>query len=542
MAHRKPSSLTLAFIARARAIHGDRYDYSKSQYRCSETKLTIICPVHGPFRQSPYNHTSPRLKCGCQLCAARRRADLEIAQAGKQFVQRARARHGDLYDYSNVSYKGARSKVCIICPFHGSFWQQADSHLRQCGCLKCGIARRARLKVQRASESFVRKARKIHGQKFDYSQVRYVAARDKVVMGCRKHGPFLQTPNHHLTGHGCPGCHRDRLRRLFAKPAEKFQRQARLIHGSRYLYADDYVSGKVPISITCPEHGTFRQLPSNHLRGARCPKCANLSQAQTRALTHNEFVAKAKIVHKGRGYVYTGRYRRALAKVSINCRRHGVFRQTPNNHLKGHGCPKCFAEATAERLRSDNQSFLRRARKVHGDRYEYPAPYQASEIPIQIVCPDHGIFKQRPNKHLQGQGCPICTDSSGERFVALALDRMGMHYQRQKTFPSCRDKRPLRFDFHIPKLKVLVEYDGQQHFQSVEHWGGEESLRDGVRRDKIKGRWAKRNGYRLVRIPFTTRDIPAAIELELVDLHQRRLLKPDPAVKDLPQVVLKAAK
>jgi len=125
---------------------------------------------------------------------------------------------------------------------------------------------------------------------------------------------------------------------------------------------------------------------------------------------------------------------------------------------------------------------------------------------MKIVCPAHGLFLQMPTKHLQGQGCPVCTESSGERFVALALDRMGIRSVRQKRFPTCRDTRPLRFDFFIPKLTLLVEYDGQQHFQTIDHWGGDESFKQAVRRDSIKTKWAKRNGYRLIRIPHTARN------------------------------------
>jgi predicted nucleic acid-binding Zn-ribbon protein len=208
---------TKEFIERAKAIHGERYDYSRSRYTGSDNKLIIICREHGPFRQSPYNHTSSRLKCGCPRCAARRRADVQIANAAREFIQRARARHGDRYDYSKVSYKSAHSKVLIGCPLHGDFWQKADSHIRQSGCPKCGVLLCARLKIEQASNTFVAKAQKVHGHKYDYSETRYLASREKVVIRCRKHGPYLQTPNHHLNGDGCPCCHRDSLRSQFTK-------------------------------------------------------------------------------------------------------------------------------------------------------------------------------------------------------------------------------------------------------------------------------------------------------------------------------------
>lgn len=92
---------------------------------------------------------------------------------------------------------------------------------------------------------------------------------------------------------------------------------------------------------------------------------------------------------------------------------------------------------------------------------------------------------------------------------------MGIRYVRQRRFPTCRDVRPLPFDFFIPKLGLLLEYDGQQHFQTVGPWGGDESFKETVRRDCIKNKWAKRNGYRLVRIPYTTKNIAQLLRAEL---------------------------
>ena len=223
-------------------MHGSRYDYSRSIYKGSETELTIICRKHGSFRQSPYNHTSPRLRCGCPTCGHLRAASKQSKVAGEKFVRRARARHGQKYDYSRVKYQDAHTKVCIICPVHGKFWQAADSHIRGCGCPKCGAARRGKQRSDRASRIFISKARKIHGRKYDYAGSRYILARVNVVIRCPQHGPFLQTPNSHLNGCGCPGCRPETLRTHFAKGAAEFQREARVVHGNRFSYTNDYVN------------------------------------------------------------------------------------------------------------------------------------------------------------------------------------------------------------------------------------------------------------------------------------------------------------
>jgi hypothetical protein len=506
---------TLSFIRRAMAVHGLLYDYSRSIYKGSETKLVIICRKHGPFRQSPYNHTSPRLRCGCPRCGAIRSGSKQRRQAGEKFIQRARALHGQKYDYSKAEYKDAHTKVCIVCPVHGEFWQQADSHIRECGCPKCGATRRGRQKRDIASKLFRSKAKRIHGSKYDYSETHYTLATADVVIICPKHGPFLQSPNHHLSGNGCPGCALESRKIHFAKGSARFHKDARAVHGNRYSYRDEYVNCKAPVTIMCRKHGPFQQSPSTHLRGAGCPKCGYISHSQTRAMSHREFVAKAERIHAGKGFTYPDRYHRANEKIVIRCPIHGVFRQTPNAHLSGTGCRRCSDDAASARMKSNHEAFLKRARRVHGSRYKYPQTYDTANTPIRILCPTHGAFHQLPTKHLQGQGCPVCTESTGERFVALALDRMGVRYIRQKKFPTCRDKRPLPFDFFIPELTLLLEYDGQQHFQTIGHWGGDESFKGTIRRDSIKSNWAKNNGYRLVRIPYTTRNIPHLLKAEL---------------------------
>ena len=119
----------------------------------------------------------------------------------EEFIAKAKLVHGDKYDYSKVEYVGALTKVCIICPKHGEFCQEANSHLRGQGCPKCKYE-----KQTCTTDEFIAKAKKIHGDKYDYSKVEYVNDRTKVCIICPKHGEFWQTPNHHLSGCGCPKC------------------------------------------------------------------------------------------------------------------------------------------------------------------------------------------------------------------------------------------------------------------------------------------------------------------------------------------------
>jgi hypothetical protein len=188
-----PRRMTTAdFIERARAVHGDRYDYSQTRYVDSRTKLTIICPDHGPFSVLPPNHYYH--KNGCPGCAGVARANTE------EFINKSKAIHGDRYDYSQVEYVNTRSIVTIICPDHGPFDQEARNHVRGTGCPYCGGTKPL------TTKTFIEKAKAIHGDRYDYTQVEYVNNRSTVTIICPDHGLFQQTGDKHLSGNGCPVC------------------------------------------------------------------------------------------------------------------------------------------------------------------------------------------------------------------------------------------------------------------------------------------------------------------------------------------------
>jgi protein-arginine kinase activator protein McsA len=177
-------------------VHGQKYDYSLSDYHGSALKVKIICPKHGVFEQTPNSHTRG---AGCPQCSKTARKTTE------QFIYDARLVHGEKYDYSLVDYKNTDSKVKIICPKHGVFEQAATGHLQGNGCPKCAQTFKRR-KVKFDIRLFVDRARLVHGEKYDYSLVDYKNTDSKVKIICPKHGVFEQVTKDHLKGHGCNKC------------------------------------------------------------------------------------------------------------------------------------------------------------------------------------------------------------------------------------------------------------------------------------------------------------------------------------------------
>lgn len=406
-----------------------------------------------------------------------------------EFIVDALKVHGHRYDYSLVEYKNSATKVKIVCKEHGVFEQQPNEHSSTgSGCPSCAG------KKPYTTDTFIEKARGIHGDKFDYSETEYKGLADKVKFICQKHGSFLQTPANHLRHNGCPDC--SPTAKL---TTEGFVKRARKVHGDKYDYSKvEYSSSGDRVKIICNEHGIFKQTPNNHLNGQCCPLCTGKIK-----YTNTTFINKARETHGLRFDYSLVDYLNIYTKVKIICREHGVFKQTPKAHLKGDGCSKCGGV-----WKKDTPAFIKEATEVHKGIYDYTlTEYRGNKVKVIIFCKTHGPFKQTPFSHLQGgSGCPKCFSSKGEKALKTVLDKLTVLYQTQKTFDGCRDKKALRFDFFIPSHRLLIEYDGRQHFHPIKAFGGEEALKATQKRDKIKTEFARENNYRLLRIKYADYD------------------------------------
>jgi DNA G:T-mismatch repair endonuclease len=216
---------TEQFIEKAKEIHGDKYDYSEVNYVNYLTKVKIICQNHGEFLQTPYNHLNGS---NCPKCARINTINKQSSTT-EQFIEKAKEIHGDKYDYSEVNYVNNHSKVKIICQKHGSFWQSPNNHISQCqGCFECGKM----LQIEKRSlttEQFIEKAKEIHGDKYDYSEVNYINNHSKVKIICQKHGSFWQVASWHLQSRGCPSCSH-----TFSRPEEEFRQFIQSLIPSAY--------------------------------------------------------------------------------------------------------------------------------------------------------------------------------------------------------------------------------------------------------------------------------------------------------------------
>lgn len=263
-------------IYKFKSLHGDRYDYSKVNYQRNISKVVIICREHGEFEQLPNNHLAG--KEGCRVCAKKKRSQSRVMNE-EWFVEKARAINGELYDYSNVEYKGTKKPVKLYCKKHKlSFFQRAEDHLL--GKYACKECKRENSRTNRLKNKnwFIEKARAVHGDVYDYSKIDYQGSQIPVIVGCPYCGKdFNIRPNNHFNGCGCP-CQRyvkAAATHISKKDNNDFIRNLIKVHGETYDYSNVVYSGMdYKISIGCKTCGEpFNQTAYNHLNGNGCPNC-----------------------------------------------------------------------------------------------------------------------------------------------------------------------------------------------------------------------------------------------------------------------------
>lgn len=331
------------FIARAKLVHGDKFDYDLVPDEFSaKDNVPVICKIHGTFHTVASSHICDGRSCF--KCASEKRAESKILKAKSSFIAKAKCVHGDKYDYSHVEYTKAKNKVVIGCIAHDLFWEvTANSHLSGSGCPLCARELLGR-SFKKPREYFVEKAKNKHNSKYDYSLIPAdVKAKDKVNIICKEHGIFSQTLFDHVDGKvGCRGCTGEVLSKRSRTDKDAFIAQAVAVHGDKYDYSNlVYTKKTSTIRYTCKVHGVVEQRGDHHLTTIGCPKCASDVKAEIFKFTTDEFIEKAKEIHFDTYDYSLVNYVNMQTKVDIICKLHGVFSQVPNSHLYAAGCPRC---------------------------------------------------------------------------------------------------------------------------------------------------------------------------------------------------------
>ena len=328
----------------------------------------------------------------------------------------------------------------------------------------------------------------------------YKDSRLKIKLKCLDCGiEFFAKPVNFIYKEAIKVCSNCKEKKVSDTPTfiEKSQR----IHKNYYDYSKvDYVNSKTKVCIICPEHGEFWQKPNLHLSGKGCPKCGRIKTTIAHALTKEEFVDKVSKLYNNKYDYSKANYINNHIKVCIICPIHGEFWQEHKTHLEGHACPKCSFNIPS------TLEFIEKANNIHNNRYSYSkTKYINAKTKVIITCHKHGDFEQTPDHHLKGQGCPICKASKGELEIDKILTKYNIKFLKEHTLKHTINNRNVRVDFMLKyKKKVyIIEYNGIQHYQPIEYFGGQKAFELQVIRDKGLRVLCKEHCVNLIEIPYT---------------------------------------
>ena len=364
-------------------------------------------------------------------------------------------------------YQGAHIKIKHKCSKCGSVYEQSPSkHLiKGHKCLLCDYKKKHDMYLQECKQKGL-----------DLPIEEYKGTNTKIKHICKNNHIYMQAPHEHLQGQGCPTC-RGNKRKTTKEYIDECKRLG------IDLPIDKYINSYTRIKHRCSKCGNvYEQKPNNHLCGNGCPICSGNKKKTPK---------KYKEECKRLGYdIPIDNYINNATKIYHKCKQGHVYKQTPNTHLQGKGCPIC------NDLKKTTQEYIEECKELEID---LPlGDYINAKVKIYHKCKQGHVYKQTPSDHLQGYGCPICNQPKGEKFIQKYLDNHNVIYESQKRFNGLKDKTYLSYDFYLPKQKVLIEYQGKQHFIPMDFFGGEEKLQIQQYHDKLKRDYALNKGYTLL--------------------------------------------
>lgn len=397
----------------------------------------------------------------------------------KLYKEKSIVKFPNRFTYENFAFRRSNIDVILTCIIHGDVEQKIHRHLSSTyGCKYCAG------NVKFTVEIFIERARSKHGNFYDYSKVVYVNNHTKIIIGCPKHGDFEQVPDSHLSGYGCPHCGHDKTAAANFKGTDKFILESNLLYKNFFDYTlVIYVSARDKVIIICPNHGEFKQ--------------------------------------------------------------------SPDSHLHGHGCPRCFFDQLSDDKTLDPDEFIIRCEETHDYLYDYSlVDYKGLRYYITIICKKHGPFEQKAGVHGRGHGCSFCKNKT-EGLVFDYLKTLDINFESQVRFPWCKKENSIMsmpFDFIIEEKKLIIEIDGIQHFEDKDNWYSK--VEDNLRDDVLKMILAIQNGYTILRFiqneiwkkkydwktvmkdaienEYKTVDMFVfGKELSLYDNHRKKLNEPD---------------
>jgi DNA-directed RNA polymerase subunit M/transcription elongation factor TFIIS len=319
-------------------------------------------------------------------------------------------------------------------------------------------------------QTFIERAKLIHGDRYDYSKVDYVNGKTKVMIICRKedHGEFMQTPDSHIFQKAkCPICSYENRNESRMVDWQEVLKRIEEAHKEDFKYLDFsqvvYKNSQTKIKIICKkeDHGEFWQRPSDTCRGVSCPKCGRDKTNKAMTGTTEKFIEAANKVHNNIYDYSKVDYVGAYTKVEIICERHGSFFQNPADHVnKESKCPKCYNERRSSIGRSNKEEFINSGMIKYNGTVKYDlVEYVNSKTKVTLICDKGHQYEQTPNGHLNGYGCHMCCNIGVSKLEKEVYDFIKIYYNDAISNTN-EILSPKELDIYIPYIKLAIEFNG----------------------------------------------------------------------------------
>lgn len=355
---------------------------------------------------------------------------------------------------------------------------------------------------KKTHEDYVQEVKKINPNIEVISE--YIGSKIKILHKCKiDNYEWFATPSNILQGTGCPKCEKSNK-----KTHEKYVKEVKEINPDIEV-VEQYKGSEIKILHKCKIDGTeWMARPNNILNGRGCPVCGKMSQQQQRRKLHEEYIKEVEKINPDIEVI--GQYVNNFTKILHRCKIDRYdWMVNPNNVLSGNRCPRCI-----NKERYTQEEYVKKVEKLNSN-IEVIGHYIDSHTKISHCCKIDGFkWYATPNNILNGKGCPKCNQSKGEKTVFNWLDEHKVVFQQQKKFDDCKDKSFLLFDFYLPDYNILIEYNGIQHYEPVDYFGGQETFEDQIKKDNIKKEYCRKNNIFLFEIPHYSN-----LDEELIKLY-----------------------
>ena len=397
-------------------------------------------------------------------------------------------------------YINNHTKTSHRCNVHDVIWDIDPNHaLRGHGCTECALEGQ-RYKRRKSEQQYIEELAKRNST--IKLKDKYINTNTPVEHYCETHGLLFNIrPSDALHGKGCKMCKSDKLRANFLKSEEQYIEELKVKNPNLKLLGH-YLGGEIPVSHCCNKHNIIWDIaPNNALHGKGCYECRSEKIRDKLLKPVEEYIEELSI--KNPIVKFIGKYINYDTPVEHYCQKHNIyFNISPMCALLGHGCSQCTSEKNREHRLKSKEQYIAELNEINPNII-LRENYVGSHINTLHECLVCGCeWSPRPSNLLVGYGCPCCNESKGEKQVAEWLEQHKMIYIQQKRFDDCCDKSTLPFDFYLPNYNICIEYQGKQHYEPIEYFGGEESLLYTQHHDKIKQDYCENNNIKLICIPY----------------------------------------